>query len=326
MRAAALLTAAAGVVAAFAGPGLADDGSRAVSVIRDARIPESSALTFSTRQPGWLYTINDSGNPAVVYVVAEASGRVVGTATLSGVETVDPEALAIGADDRLYVADVGDNSGVRESVALYALPQPGRGDVSVTPQSYTVRYPDGAHDAEAVITDPVDGRISILTKELFSGAVYRLPKTLDADRVLTAQRVAPVRLPGLVTDAGSLPDGCVVVRTYATALVYRLPDWEQVATVQLPPQRQGESLAPRPDGGSVLIGTEGLPSPLVEVRLPSTEAPPTEQRSAGDSPGTAEADERGARAWTAGAVGAVTLLLGVGWLLVRRAQARRSTT
>ena len=131
MRAAALV-AAAGLVVALPGPAAADGEGRTVIVIRDARIPESSALAASTRHPGWLYTINDSGNQPVVYVVAESSGRVVGTATLSGVDPVDPEALTIGGDDRLYVADIGDNAGTRESVALYALPQPGRGDVTVT--------------------------------------------------------------------------------------------------------------------------------------------------------------------------------------------------
>jgi len=322
-----VLVAAVGVMMSPAGPSPANaDEGRTVSVIRDARIPESSGLASSTRHAGWLYTINDSGNPPVVYVVAEASGRVVGTATLTGVDVVDPEALTVGPDDRLYVADIGDNDGVRDSVALYALAQPGRGDVSVAPQSYVVRYPDGAHDAEAVVTDPVDGRISILSKGLLGGAVYRLPQTLDRHRVVTAQRVDAARLPGLVTDAGSLPDGGVVVRTYTTAHVYRMPDWEPEATIPLPPQRQGESLAARPDGRSVLLGTEGLPSPLVEVRLPSPEPAPPAQPFPGGPTEAAEVGEPNAPGWTAGAVGAATVVLGVSWLAVRRAQARRSTT
>ena len=320
MRAAALVATVAGVVVVVPAPVLGDDHGQTVSVIRDSRIPESSALAASTRHPGWLYTINDSGNQPVVYVVAESSGRVVGTATLSGVDPVDTEALTIGADDRLYVADIGDNAGTRESVALYALPQPGRGDVTVTPQSYLVRYPDGAQDAEAVVTDPVDGRISILSKGLFSGVVYRLPADLAPGPVMTAQRVDAARLPGLVTGADSLPNGAVVVRTYTTAVLFRLPQWEQLATIQLPPQRQGESIAARPDGRSVLIGTEGLPSPLVEVQLPSTEPRPVGQPPSGADGG------HSAPGWTAGAVGAVTVLLGASWLAVRRAQRRRSTT
>jgi len=324
VRAAGLLAVVLVVAVACPRSAMAEDPGRTVSVIRDARIPESSGLVFSTRRPGWLYTVNDSGHDPVVYVVAEASGRVVGTATLSGVDPVDPEALTIGADDRLYVADIGDNRAARESIALYALPQPGRGDVTVTPRSYLVRYPDGAHDAEAVVSDPRDGRISILTKGLFSGAVYRLPGVLQAGRVLTARRVHRARLPGLVTDAGTLPDGDVVVRTYTAALVYRLPDWRPVATIPLPPQPQGESLAARPDGRSVLIGTEGLPSPLVDVPLPTAEPAPTERPPRTDAP--AAAPEQGAPGWTEGAVGGVTVVLGVLWLAVRRSQRMRSTT
>ena len=323
MRTASALAVAATLCWFSAGSAQARDGDRIVGVIRDARIPESSALAVSTREPGLLYTVNDSGSDPVVYVLARATGAVVGTATLGGVEPVDPEALAIGADERLYVADIGDNDGVRDTVALYAVAQPGRGDVTVTPQVYPVRYADGAHDAESLVIDPVDGRMAILSKGLLSGTVYRLPRVLDQDGVSTARPVAGVRLPGLVTDAAPLPGGGgVVARTYTTALVYRLPGWQQTATIPLPPQRQGESIAVTPDGEDLLIGTEGLPSPLIAVPLPARQQPPPSQRStAAEQPAQPEWPT-----WGPAAVGAATVLLGGSWLAVRRAQARRSTT
>lgn len=304
-----------------AGTAQAQDGDRTVSVIRDARIPESSALAVSTRRPGLLYTVNDSGSDPVVYVVAQASGQVVGTATLSGVELVDPEALAIGADRRLYVADIGDNDRVRDTVALHALAQPGLGDVTVTPRTFRVRYADGPHDAEALVSDPVAGRLVILSKEVLFGAAYRLPRVLDHAGVTTARRVAGLQLPRLVTDAAALPDRGVVVRTYTTALVYRLPGWRGAATIPLPAQRQGESLAVTRDGRRILIGTEGLPSPLVAVPLQATQPPRRHQQSASRAAG-----DQGWPGWATGAVGVATVLLGGSWLAVRRSQARRSTT
>jgi len=298
-----------------------------VSVIRDPRIPESSGLAVSTRYPDLLYTVNDSGNDPVVYVVAEATGKVVGTARLLGVAPLDTEALAIGPDERLYVADIGDNEAVRESVALYALDQPGRGDIGVTPLTYRFRYADGPHDAEALVADSSSGRISVLAKGLFEGAVYELPRSLSPARVMTARRVAGVRLPGLVTDATALPDGGVAVRTYTDVVVYRGRDWQRVAASALPVQRQGESLAASGDGSRLLVGTEGLPSPLHEVAVPRPPRPDQPGSAADPVPeeavgATGPADST---AWT-WAVGAATVVLGSAWLAVRRAQRSRSTT
>ena len=331
MKRALLLAGALFALSCTTGSAVADDRPRVVSVIRDARISESSGLALSTRQPGLVYTVNDSGNAPVVYVVALGTGRVVGTARLSGVDAVDPEALAIGTDERLYVADIGDNDAGRGTVALYALDQPSRRDVTVTPTVYEFRYADEPHDAEALVADSATGRLSVVTKGLFSGAVYQLPSRLRSDSVMTAQRVPGVRMPALVTDAAALPDGDVVVRTYTDAVVFRLPGWQRAAATDLPQQRQGESVAVTGAGSTLLLGTEGLPSPLVEVgvpeprqrpSLPATPEPdpagsaPAPEPSAGDSGGW----------WPAWAVGASTVVLGGAWLAVRRAQRHRSTT
>lgn len=310
------------------GPGAAPaDDARPVAVIRDGRIPESSALAASTRESGLLYTVNDSGNAPVVYAVAEGSGQVVGTVTLAGVDAVDPEALAIGPDDRLYVADIGDNDSIRDSVALYAIEQPQRGDASVTPQTYPVRYADGPHNAEALVMDPASGRLLILTKELLGGAVYQLPDDLGADPVATARQVPGARLPGLVTDAAALPGGGeVAIRTYTHVFVFAVPGWGQQASAPLPEQRQGESLTVASDGTRLLVGTEGLPSPLLAVPIPAPPQPRATEPGPQVAQPAADAEKVAESSWPAWAVGAGTVILGSAWLAVRRSQRRRSTT
>ncbi len=321
------------------GTGLAmaqEGGPHQVAVIDDARIPESSALARSTEQSGLVFTINDSGHQPVVYAVAIASGRVVGTTALAGVTATDTEALSIGADGRLYVADIGDNDSSRRAVTVYALPQPGRSDAVIAPVTYTVRYTDGPHDAEALVADPVTGRLAILTKGLFAGSVYRLPQHLSTDRPNVARPMTGVRIPGLVTDAAWLSDGsAVVARTYTEATVYRMPGWHRVTSISLPRQRQGESLAVDATGSTLLVGTEGLPSPLVEVPLPPAVSKHVALSPGGvdDQPaatptGTAEppAAVAGDGDWRVWGVGASTVVLGGAWLAVRRSQRNRSTT
>jgi hypothetical protein len=251
------------------GAAAAADGDDVVATITDQRVTESSGLVQSTRDDALAYTVNDSGSAPVVYVVELASGDVVGTATLRHAGLVDTEALAIGADQRLYVADIGDNEGLRRHVDLYAIDQPGRGDVTVPAVRHRVRYNDGPRDAESLVSDAVDGSFYIVSKGLLGGGLYRLD-SLRPGGVTAARPVEGVAVPGLATDAGALGDrGGAVVRTYSHAYVFAVPGWELLGSVELPEQRQGETVAVIDGGPAIYVGTEGLPSDLVHVTLPA---------------------------------------------------------
>ena len=91
--AAAVAVAGAAFLVGPVSPASGDDD--VIATITDERIGESSALVQSTVDPDLAYTINDSGNDTVVYVLQLASGEVVGTATLD-VDAEDTEAMAIG--------------------------------------------------------------------------------------------------------------------------------------------------------------------------------------------------------------------------------------
>jgi hypothetical protein len=252
---------------ALIGVGHADDADVAAT-ITDDRIPESSGLVQSSRDPGLAYTVNDSGSGPVVYVLDLATGDVVGTATLADVELVDAEALAVGADRLLYVADIGDNQAERRSVDLYAIQQPGRGDVTVPAARHRLRYADGAHDAESLVSDAVDGSFHLITKGLFGGDVYRLGELRSGDDVTVARRVEDAAMPKLATDADVFADSAAaVVRSYGSAYIYALPQWQLVDSVKLPRQRQGETVAVIDGGPRFYVGTEGLPSPLHELSV-----------------------------------------------------------
>ena len=251
-----------------AGPADEDDKDDKVSVIRDKRIPESSALVVSTRDPELGYTVNDSGNDPIVFTLELSSGDVVGTTRLTGHTIKDTEALAIDSADELLVADIGDNDSERNDIAIYALAQPGRGDGQVRPTRYPLRYSGGPTDAEALLADPTGTDVFVVSKGLFGGELYRLPADLVADEVNIVRPVPGVTMPLLATDGGYYPDGSrVLVRNYIRAYAYDPATWERTWARPIPPQEQGESLAVEPDGQSFLVGTEGLPSPLLRLGL-----------------------------------------------------------
>ncbi len=301
--------------------------------IKDPRISESSGLSVSPATDELLYTVNDSGHDPVVFVVERPGGEVVGTTMLEGLDpdAIDPEAMAVQGD-RLWVADTGDNSHERDDVALYSLPAPGRGDHTVRPSAYPLRYAEGNPDVEALLMPPDGTGGWLVTKDVFGGEVLALPAQMKPGEPVEPTPVPDVEVPGLVTDATMLPrhDGAVV-RLYGKALVYRLPDWTQVATLDLPGQEQGESITALPDGRTLLAGSEGSPALIDAVTVPTkvlADLEPAGTDGAGEPTSTSTPSTDAGEAAddlplaVAGGVAAV-VVLGGGALLARRYAARR---
>lgn len=231
-----------------------------VLTFHDGRITESSGLVAI----GDLFaTVNDSGDAARVFLV-DRTGTTVGVSRWTG-SVRDVEALAPGADDTVWLGDIGDNLTSRASVRIVRLPV-GRGDRTYTGEAFELRYPDGPRDAESLAVQPGTGRVVIVSKELFGGSAYS-PASLRADGPVTMRRLASGLLP-MATDAAFLPDGRhVVVRNYTSAAVYRFPSWEEVGRVRLPVQAQGEAIAVDGTRG-MYISTEGAGSSVTWVPLP----------------------------------------------------------
>ncbi len=306
---------------------------RSAVLVGDGRVSESSALAVSPRDADLLHTVNDSGHDPVVYTVDRTSGDVVGTTLLAGLDpdTLDPEALAVAAGGRLWVADTGDNLRQRSDVALYALPAPGRGETGVRPLRFPIRYDGGPRDVEALLVDPRRGTGWLVTKGLLGGRVLRLPEPMrpgDPGDVVVPEQVRGLRVPGLVTDGTVLPGlpgrrgapAAAVVRTYVDAHVYRLPQWTPVGSFGLPRQEQGESITALPDGRTLLAGSEGSPARIDEVPVPgrilrALSRSPSETSGA-ESGGAATAEEGTTDDGTALRTALTWLTAGAGALLV----------
>ena len=200
---------------------------RQPGAFRSAPVLESSAATPSRAHPGLFWTLNDSGNPADLFLV-DTAGTVHGFVRLP-VRNIDWEAMTSGpcGDSRwcLYVADIGDNRAVRPSVVIYRLPEPD--DSALARQtdrpmdSLVVRYTDGAHDAESLVATGA-GDLAIISKGRQGPvAAYWIPKDAwRAGRIETRpfwDLPIPTSflLATLVTDAALSPDDqWLAVRTY----------------------------------------------------------------------------------------------------------------
>lgn len=262
-----------------AGPGLAS-GARAPSlepcraagplVPLPAAMRETSGLARSRRDPGVLWTHNDSGRPVLFAV--DTSGRLVGEVEVAGATLEDWEDLEMGPCDGgscLYIGDIGDNASDRRSVAIHVVPEPEAGASRSAPAAVLrARYPDGPRDAEAMFVLPT-GDIYLVTKGRDSDiALYRLARdrqrpggtaTLERVRTLGPRPKQPHR----VTGASASPDGrWVAIRTYSTLHLYRAAELTGAGPARplsfdLTPlrERQGEAVV-LTDEGDVWLTSE----------------------------------------------------------------------
>ncbi|WP_143140704.1 hypothetical protein [Nannocystis exedens] len=240
-------------------------------------IVEASGLAASRQNPGVLWTHNDSdaGGP-LVYAFAVDGARYLGRWRLDGAAVHDWEDMALGPGkdgrDALYVGDIGDNQRKRREVVVYRVAEPAV-DLAAAPaerrlsgvERLVFTYPGGqAHDAEALLVDPVRGDMCIVTKGRGGSAVFCAAAPLTSGELSAAGELGVL---GLVTGGAVSRDGTLVaLRTYLAARVWRRDPSRPLAEAFRGPdcdlalalERQGEAIAFAPDGRAYYTVSEGL--------------------------------------------------------------------
>lgn len=249
-------------------------------------LAELSGLAASRAHPGVLYAQSDSGT-GVVYAMS-VTGTELGAFTLSNVKGIDWEDIAVGpgpdSASYIYIGDIGDNAAregsgtLRQDIIVYRVPEPNvTTTASVGSQTITdwkrlrLKYPDGAHDAETLMVDPVTGDLLIVTKEVSGESkVFRAAGTIppDTTTVLELQATLSIGVSGktsaLVTAGDISPSGdSIILRTHGAILLWcRQSTWANTfgsAPAQLPDsvESQAEALAFSADGNTWYSGGEG---------------------------------------------------------------------
>jgi hypothetical protein len=203
-----------------------------VGRIASLAIPESSGLATSRRHAGIFWTINDSGSPAALHAIDRA-GLARGDVAVA-VANVDWEDLHLDEDDRLYVADIGNNDARRTSVAVHRFDEPdpaSRSTRPVAPQrSWTLQYAGAPFDAEGFFTWKDRGYV--VSKLRSGGRAGVWAFDLEGEATQTLRHVAdlPTRFP--VTAATISDDGTrVAVATVAGMLVLKLEEPGAIETL-----------------------------------------------------------------------------------------------
>ena len=132
-----------------------------IAVLSDS-LRETSGLTFFKDQ---LYTINDGGNPNMIYEIDKNSGKI-----LKKIQTNFPnkdwEAITTDGEN-LYIGDFGNNAGNRRDLTIYSIDnQQESNTIQFSYQNqkdFSVNYLNHDFDAEAMVF--INNKIHLFTKE-----------------------------------------------------------------------------------------------------------------------------------------------------------------
>lgn len=204
-----------------------------VGVLTAHDLDEASGLVVSPAQPDLLWAHNDSGSGPSLFAL-NASGEHLGRWDLSFVGWSDWEDMSAivppgTTTAKLYIGSIGDNDTSRDDISVIIIEEPivdpKKGPVEELISKgliLTMTYPDGAHDAETLLVDPLTEDIFVVTKN-WKGetGIYKKPAPhLDGEIGMLSLEVTlnfcKKPFNGCATTAGdvSINGEWIVIRTY----------------------------------------------------------------------------------------------------------------
>jgi hypothetical protein len=247
-------------------------------------IKKSSGMT---EHGNVFFTHNDSGDPARFFALDGRNGQTFGTYTVPGGAITDWEDMSRGIDDKgnpaLFIGDIGDNTVKRSEISVIRVSEPQidqtKHDVTGSAQNVTrwrLKYPDGSHDAKAMLVQPGTNRIFIITKDVNGAAIYQVPSDPSKTDVTTLVKVGAVDEPQATGASFSSTGDRFVVRGYQDAVMYTVVDGDiatALTTTPLrfttPSQPQGESIAFGPGDTTLVMSSQQPDFRVLSMRAPS---------------------------------------------------------
>lgn len=224
-------------------------------------IDEASGIADSKLNKEALWIEEDGGNPAQLQLL-QYNGNLLKKIQIKNAVNRDWEDLAIGVGPMnntsyLYIADIGDNNVQHPNYNIYRFPEPAATmDTVYAWDKINFSYPDGAHDAGALLIDNETKNIYIITKTTSFAKVYKLVYPQSTVNITTAILVNTLSLSNVVSAALFSNGEEIILKTY-TGLYY----WQRTTgqTIESALQEQPLSLdyLQEPQGEAVCFKNDG---------------------------------------------------------------------
>jgi hypothetical protein len=228
-----------------------------LGALEAAPIDESSGLAASSLNAGVYWVHNDSGDVARAFATS-SEGKLLMTLNFDESMPLDIEDMAIEDDPMdgsfLYFGDIGDNDLVRTQLTIHRAREPKIGPATLTTPSekMTVMYPDGAHNAETLLFDPITKDLLIATKVPGGPSAIHRVGPFAAGTTITTEKIAEVAVERATGGDISRDGRFIGIRNYSpNAFVWVRARGESLAAALARPpcsapvanELQGEALA-----------------------------------------------------------------------------------
>lgn len=234
------------------------DTQQAVGELRAKEINEASGLVMSINNPGKLWTHNDSGDKARMFLI-DSTGAKLTTIYLKNSKNRDWEDITIGAGpvdslNYVYIGEIGDNLAVHDYKYIYRIQEPTISATTIDTivnEVFTIKFAlsDGARDAEALMIDHPTKDLYIFSKREDKIGLYKLsyPQTED----MVAEFVLRMPFTQIVAADMSADGNEVIIKSYDYIYYWQRQNNESVVEmlkrtpelIQYKPEPQGESIA-----------------------------------------------------------------------------------
>lgn len=227
------------------------------------KLEEASGLVASIANPGMLWSHNDSGNPAEVFLI-DQKANIVLTITLKGISNRDFEDISMGAGPKagvnyIYLAEIGDNLAVYPEKYIYRFEEPVLGDkkeiVQAEFDTLIVKLSDQVRDTETLMNDPLTQDMFIVSKREESVILYHIPAPFEKD-TLVAEAMATLPFHKIIAGDISRDGKEVIMKDYGNIYYWKKKGDESIVellktnpeVLEYEPEPQGESICWKADG------------------------------------------------------------------------------
>ena len=239
------------------------------SSIKPGVVDEASGIADSKLNTGYLWVEEDSGNPSAITLLSN-TGVYKKSIIIKGAINRDWEDMVLGPGPQqnvnyIYLADAGDNSEVNSNYFIYRFPEPSLATDSVfTWDKITFKYPDGSHDAEAIMMDNISKDIYIITKRDARSKIYKLPYPQNITGIITATFIAELTFTGATSAATSVDGSEIVIKTYTGIYYWKRQAGQTIEAALAKPsislayvvEQQGESICFKNDNSGFFTLSE----------------------------------------------------------------------
>lgn len=212
-----------------------------LGTIDSETINEASGLAASRLNPGILWTHNDSGDEPRIFAINE-SGETVAEYYIANQDDKerDWEDICIGpgednGKEYIYIGDIGDNDSEREIKHIIKFEEPEislnssgiRKDTITECDVIDFIYPDGKRDSEALMIDPWNKDLYVISKREEHSRVYlcKYPQSITNTNTLEFLAELPYgnegfNSSGVVAADISRTGDHILIRTYFSIYYY----------------------------------------------------------------------------------------------------------